>query len=109
MKKLIIIAALVLGIGAVTLQAQTVNVQTSTIQVPTAKATTLRDAICYEHGYTDTIVNEQGQTVPNPVSKATFAQQVIDQKFKQWLINTDKAHVEKEALKPVDTSPGIQN
>lgn len=108
MKNLIIIAALVLGIGAVT-QAQTVNVQTSAIQVPTAKATTLRDAICYEHGYTDTIVNEQGQTVPNPVSKATFAQQVIDQKFKQWLINTYKAHVEKEALKPVDTSPGIQN
>lgn len=100
----IILFVLTLGVGA---NAQTVNEQTSAIAVPTAKAVTLRDAICYEHGYTDTIVNAQGQTVPNHVSKATFAQQVMDDKFKQWLTNTYKTYVEKEALKSVDSSPGI--
>ena len=107
MKKLIIILSFIALVGFATeANAQTVNIQTSTIQVPTAKAATLRDAICYEHGYQDLVSdpnNPSGPMIPNPVSKATFAQAVIDARFKEWLKNLYRSHVQKAAAKAADS------
>lgn len=111
MKKLIIILSFIALVGFATeANAQTVNIQTSTIRVPTAKAATLRDAICYEHGYQDLVSdpnNPSGPMIPNPVTKAQFAQAVIDARFKEWLKNLYRSHVQKEAVRTVDLELGV--
>lgn len=68
------------------------TIQTSAKTVDTALAIEIRDAFCDEYGYQDTI---NGQ--PNPQSKASFAQERMDNNFvenvKDIVVNYRKRQV----------------
>lgn len=42
-----------------------------------AQKTRFLDGFCAHHGYTDTIIDEAMQTVPNPETKAQFFSRVV--------------------------------
>ena len=52
---------------------------TVTITIPDAVLARVLSGFCYQNGYSDTIVdpNNINSTLPNPVSKATFAKQQL--------------------------------
>jgi len=48
------------------------------VTAPGAVASRMEDALSYTYGYTDTVPTGSGSdTIPNPVSKETFANQVL--------------------------------
>lgn len=58
---------------------------TATANYPDNLQAEVRDVLCFELGYQDTI---DGQ--PNPQTKAQFLQQEFNSVFKTWLRNTYK-------------------
>lgn len=80
------------------------TISTTDRTIPNDKAAELRDAIAYEHGYTDTVDDGAGNQIPNPVSKTTYAQQIVDQKFDDWLRNTYRQYKHRLAQETADIS-----
>lgn len=47
------------------------------ITVPDDKRTMIIDAFCAYHGYTDTILDPDGNPIPNPETQAAFAKRMV--------------------------------
>ena len=61
------------------------------------------DAIAAMGGWTDTITDAEGNTVPNPVSKDLFFKQQI----KAWLRNQAVEHAQRVALASVSVEEDV--
>ena len=53
-----------------------------TINIPDAIATRVVNGVAYQHGYADTIINEQGEEIDNPETKAVYAKRMVIQNIK---------------------------
>ena len=94
------------------------TIQTTAKTVTTQQATDFRDAICREYGYQETIANpnfnrelpEDPQTNPatiaNPITKATFAQNKLDEFAWTWGRNI-VINYRKSLQPPIDTNTGL--
>ena len=76
------------------------NIQTSPWTVPNAKALKQVDFICEEFNYQTEI-----DGVPNPETKAQFAQRMMDETFKTWNINLFKR--KNKELRAVAVDPNV--
>jgi len=88
------------------------TIQTTAKTVTTAQALGFVDAICDEYGYQETISNpdytsENGQpeTIPNPQSKAQFAQSKLDEFALTWGRNIMISYRRRQLV--VDTNTGL--
>jgi hypothetical protein len=63
-----------------------------TFEVPDEFSTTLGDAFAAAYGWPETVTNEQGEQVPNPETKLTFARRKVVEFVKEIC----RAHGEKQ-------------
>jgi hypothetical protein len=61
------------------------------------------DAICASGGYPDTITDEQGAEIPNPMSKLQFTKNQV----KAWMRNQAVEHANRIALMNVTVEEDI--
>lgn len=59
-----------------------------TITIPTDKKDRILDGLCYQNAYQDNIPDpeNEGQTIPNPESKAVYAKRMVMQYIKNNVI-----------------------
>lgn len=54
---------------------------TISITIPDPIAARVVNAVAYNNGYTDTVTDMNGNTIPNPISKAQFCKNLV----KGWI------------------------
>lgn len=61
---------------------------TATATYPDNLQTEVRDVLCFELDYKETIDDGNGVQIPNPETKAQFLQKEFNKIFRNWLKNT---------------------
>jgi len=96
MKKILITAALyLLMAGAGPTQPKPAAAASYTVTIPNNILTDVIDAIAYQHGYLDNVVDPDNpsQTIPNPESKIAFAKRMN----RRWIRLNVKAWEQEQA------------
>jgi hypothetical protein len=102
MKKIVISFVIAFVLFPVIASAQMDIVGFINSQEPVASWTTVQKVaflndLCSTGGYQETIVNEAGETIPNPITKKQFANRMIIKQVARW-INGWRKSVAESAL-----------
>ena len=77
---------------------------TFTINIPNDKITALLDAFAMQYNYQEQIETETGEMVPNPVSKAQFAKNIVTSFIKEVYIAGQVKSLEEQRIAAINTA-----
>lgn len=69
------------------------------VTFPNAVQTRIENSIAEHFSYSDQISdpNNPGQTIPNPETKAQFAERMFKEQFKKWVVDIEAGNAAKAA------------
>lgn len=69
-----------------------------TINIPDNQITRVLDGIAEDNGYQATIIDEEGNSIPNPETKAQFAKRIVIERVKGMVLAGERKKSEKEIV-----------
>lgn len=69
-----------------------------TLRADSTKITRILDGICEDNNYQSTIVDAEGNSIPNPETKAQFAKRIVIERIKDMVLAGERKKAEKDIV-----------